>query len=137
MQRVVDDGNGSRAAGKQQHRACWESAPYHLDPETATAEFALVVSDAYQRQGLGRHLMQHLIDIAQHGVQRLVGQVLAENTPMLHLMQSLGFSSSHAVEDQVVSLGAEAWQSCAEGSLTASVETPVFVGLHFVTWVTQ
>ena len=76
---------------------------YYLHPETATAEFALVVSDAYQRQGLGRHLMQRLIDIArERGVQRLVGQVLAENTPMLHLMQSLGFSPPVAVEDHVV-----------------------------------
>jgi acetyltransferase len=76
---------------------------YYLDPETGTAEFALVVSDAYQRQGLGRHLMQRLIDIArERGVQRLVGQVLAENTPMLRLMQSLGFSLSAAEDDQIV-----------------------------------
>lgn len=67
---------------------------YYLYPETGTAEFALVVSDAYQRQGLGRHLMQRLIAIArERGVQRLVGQVLAENTPMLRLLKSLGFSS--------------------------------------------
>lgn len=76
---------------------------YYLHPETGTAEFAVVVSDAYQQQGLGRHLMQRLIDIArERGVRRLVGQVLAENTPMLHLMQSLGFSPPVAVEDHVV-----------------------------------
>ena len=45
---------------------------YYLHPETGVAEFAVVVSDAYQRQGLGRHLMQRLIDIArERGVQRL------------------------------------------------------------------
>jgi acetyltransferase len=78
---------------------------YYLQPETGTAEFALVVSDAYQRQGLGRHLMQRLIDIArQRGVKRLVGQVLAENTPMLRLMRSLGFSPPVVVEDNVVRL---------------------------------
>lgn len=76
---------------------------YYLHPETGSAEFALVVSDAYQRQGLGRHLMQRLIDIArERGVKRLVGQVLAENAPMLHLMQSLGFSTPIVVEEQVV-----------------------------------
>jgi acetyl coenzyme A synthetase (ADP forming)-like protein len=76
---------------------------YYLNPETGEAEFALVVSDAYQRQGLGRHLMQRLIDIArERGVERLVGQVLAENTPMLHLMQSLGFSAPALVENNVV-----------------------------------
>jgi acetyltransferase len=76
---------------------------YYLHPETGEAEFALVVSDAYQRQGLGRHLMQRLIDIArERGVQRLVGKVLAENTPMLNLMRSLGFSPPVLVEDHVV-----------------------------------
>jgi acetyltransferase len=78
---------------------------YHLNPEKGTAEFALVVSDAYQRQGLGRHLMQRLIDIArERGVQRLVGQVLAENAPMLHLMQSLGFSPPTIIENNIVSV---------------------------------
>ncbi|HEY7423520.1 MAG TPA: bifunctional acetate--CoA ligase family protein/GNAT family N-acetyltransferase [Gemmataceae bacterium] len=76
---------------------------YYLHPETGAAEFAVVVSDAYQRQGLGRHLMQRLIDIArERGVRRLVGQVLIENTPMLHLMRSLGFAPPIPVEDQVV-----------------------------------
>jgi acetyltransferase len=80
-------------------------ARYYLHPETAIAEFAVVVSDAYQRQGLGRHLMQRLIDIARaRGVQRLVGQVLIENTPMLQLLRSLGFSPPIPVEDQVVRL---------------------------------
>jgi acetyltransferase len=76
---------------------------YYLQPETKTAEFALVVRDAYQRQGLGRHLLQRLIDIArERGVRRLVGQVLAENTPMLHLMHSLGFTPPVVVADNIV-----------------------------------
>jgi len=79
---------------------------YYLQPQTGTAEFALVVSDAYQRQGLGHHLMQRLIDIArERGVGRLVGQVLAENVPMLRLMRSLGFSPPIVVEDNVVRVG--------------------------------
>jgi acetyltransferase len=78
-------------------------SPYYLDPETGTAEFALVVSDAYQRQGLGGHLRQRLIAIArEYRVKRLVGQVLAENGPMLGLLRSLGFSPSAPVEDQVM-----------------------------------
>jgi acetyltransferase len=78
-------------------------ARYYLNPETGIAEFAVVISDAYQRQGLGRHLMQRLIDIArERGVRRLVGQVLIENAPMLHLMRSLGFSPPIPVDNQVV-----------------------------------
>jgi acetyltransferase len=66
---------------------------FFLDPQTGSAEFALVVSDSHQRKGLGRHLMERLIAIArERGVQQLMGLVLRENTPMLNLMRSLGFS---------------------------------------------
>jgi acetyltransferase len=65
---------------------------FYLRPETGVAEFALVVSDAYQGKGLGRHLMERLIAIArERGVKRLAGQVLRENEPMLKLTRSLGF----------------------------------------------
>ncbi len=76
---------------------------YYLNPGTGEAEFALVVGDAYQRQGLGRHLMQRLIEIArERGVRRLEGLVLRENGTMLALMMSLGFSPPETVEDDVV-----------------------------------
>jgi acetyltransferase len=93
---VMGEGDAARLLGV---------ARYYLRPETGAAEFAVVVSDAYQRQGLGRHLMQRLIDIArERGVRRLVGQVLTENAPMLILMRSLGFSPPVPIEDQVVRL---------------------------------
>lgn len=75
---------------------------YSLTDEPGAAEFALVVGDAHQRQGLGRHLLTRLIDIAQErGVKRLVGEVLAENYPMLDLTASLGFRPE-GVEDGVI-----------------------------------
>ena len=78
---------------------------YYLHPETGDAEFALVVSDAYQRLGLGRHLLQRLIEIArERGVKRLVGLILSENTPMLALTGSLGFTPPVEVEAGVVSV---------------------------------
>ncbi|MHB1426844.1 MAG: GNAT family N-acetyltransferase, partial [Gemmataceae bacterium] len=92
-------------------------ARYYLHVETGAAEFAVVVSDACQRQGLGRHLMQRLIDIArQRGVRRLVGQVLIENTPMLHLMQSLGFSPPIPVADQIVRVELSLAETRCEGA---------------------
>lgn|GEM_PF-3431580 len=91
---ILGEGNAARMLGVSR---------YYLNPETGMAEFALVVSDAYQRQRLGRHLMQRLIAIArERGVKRLVGQVLAENRPMLDLLRSLGFSPSTPVEAQVI-----------------------------------
>ncbi len=82
---------------------------YYLNPETGDAEFALVVGDAYQRQGLGRHLMERLIGVAkERGVQKLTGLVLAENTPMLRLTTSLGFSPPRQAEEGVVVVEAAA-----------------------------
>jgi acetyltransferase len=76
---------------------------YYLNPETGAAEFALIVSDAHQGQGLGRHLMTRLIEIAkERGVKRLVGQVLRENAPMLALTASLGFGPPATVDHDVV-----------------------------------
>lgn len=76
---------------------------YYLDPETGEAEFALVVGDAHQRQGLGRHLMQRLIAVArERGVRKLTGLVLRENGPMLALTSSLGFGPAETVDDGVV-----------------------------------
>jgi acetyltransferase len=78
---------------------------YYLDPETRTAEFALVVGDAWQGRGLGRHLMQRLIAVGgQQGVARLTGQVLRENTPMLNLVRQVGFTEEPSTEPGVVRL---------------------------------
>jgi acetyltransferase len=76
---------------------------YYLTPETGTAEFAVVVGDAWQGLGLGWHLMQRLIDIArERRVKRLVGPVLRENTTMLQMMQELGFTIQATDENSVV-----------------------------------
>jgi acetyltransferase len=81
---------------------------YYLDPETGEAEFALVVADAYQRRGLGRHLLGRLIDIArERGVRKLAGLVLRDNEPMLALTASLGFSPPVTVDQGVVKVERE------------------------------
>jgi acetyltransferase len=81
----------------------WGVARYHLDSPTGVAEFALVVGDAWQRQGLGRHLLGRLIAAArERGVRRLVGQILSENRPMLSLVTSVGFRPAPSEEGIVV-----------------------------------
>ncbi|KQY81230.1 GNAT family N-acetyltransferase [Pelomonas sp. Root1444] len=67
-------------------------ARYVRDPaEPATAEFALAVADDWQGRGLGRRLVAHLArEARRQGVQRLYGEVLAENRRMLALMRELG-----------------------------------------------
>jgi acetyltransferase len=60
--------------------------------ETA-AEYALAVADGYQRQGVGSALMRALeAQALEKRLAFLEGFVLAENLPMLELMQHIGYS---------------------------------------------
>jgi acetyltransferase len=76
---------------------------YYMNPQTRSAEFAVTVSDAYQGQGLGQHLMERLIAVArERGVAQLVGSVLRENHRMLTLAKELGFRDGKPVDRDVV-----------------------------------
>jgi acetyltransferase len=62
-------------------------------PGTADAEFALLVRDAFQRQGLGRALLMRLIESGREGgLQRIVAEILPGNAPMRRLCKELGFT---------------------------------------------
>ena len=56
------------------------------------AEFAILVSHYINGMGLGRHLMRRLVRWARgRKLERLYGDVLEHNVPMLALAESLGF----------------------------------------------
>ncbi len=75
-------------------------AHYLRNPDGRGAEYALVIGDDWQRQGLGAKLMRKLIDAAtEQGLEYIDGLVLAENKPMLTLMTSLGFTNDPDPED--------------------------------------
>lgn len=62
------------------------------DPDNAVAEFGLLVRSDLKHQGLGRLLLQALLDYAAtRGTQRIVGYVLRENRAMLALLRQLDF----------------------------------------------
>lgn len=64
------------------------------------AEFAVVVSDEWQGQGLGRRLIQHLQQLARAaGLHGMRGDVLSENRRMLAIMRGLGFATRRNPED--------------------------------------
>ncbi|RJF99464.1 GNAT family N-acetyltransferase [Noviherbaspirillum saxi] len=68
-------------------------AQYVADPYPLRGEFAVVVSDEWQRSGLGTRLIQTLICVARAaGITQLEGDVLAENEAMVRLMVSMGFA---------------------------------------------
>jgi len=59
---------------------------------SADAEFALLVSDQVQRQGLGRELMKRLVTVArEEGIRRLEARMLPENEGMQKLLTTLNF----------------------------------------------
>jgi acetyltransferase len=62
------------------------------DPDVTSAEFAIAVGDAWQKEGIGAALLEHSIHIAkERGIQFIWGVVLAENKGMLALARSHGF----------------------------------------------
>jgi acetyltransferase len=69
------------------------AARYVSNPDGRSCEFAIVVSDKVQGQGIGSRLMKALIRAARaQGLAEMNGVVLADNAPMLQLMRELGFS---------------------------------------------
>jgi acetyltransferase len=76
-------------------------ARYIINPDGESCEFAIVVSDKRQHQGIGTRLMTALIEAARDQDLRLMeGTVLAENKAMLQLMKDLGFTSRHSEEER-------------------------------------
>lgn len=66
---------------------------YVSNPDGESVEFALAVADDWQRRGVGRKLMTLLIECARtKGYRSVLGDVLAANSRMFHLLSSLGFS---------------------------------------------
>jgi acetyltransferase len=73
---------------------------YVVDAAKLSAEVALVVADAWQRQGLGRRLLKTLLEHARTaGARAAVGLVLATNVAMLRLARSTGFAVSAEPDD--------------------------------------
>jgi acetyltransferase len=70
---------------------------------TAEAEYALVVSDAWQRKGLGTELLRRLLDVARaEGIRRVTGEVLPDNGGMQRVCERLGFRLKYSLSDQLV-----------------------------------
>jgi len=73
---------------------------YVTNPDGASCEFAIVIADERQGQGLGRRMMTQLIAVARaRGLKAMIGYVLGNNHAMLGLCQSLGFAVAENVED--------------------------------------
>jgi acetyltransferase len=59
---------------------------------TNEAEYAILVSDQWQGQGIGTELLQRLIQVGRdEGLSRIVAEILPDNRAMQQISQRLGF----------------------------------------------
>ena len=73
------------------------------DPDNREAEFAIVVRSDLKGQGLGRKLMDKIIDYLRgRGTRAVVGQVLKDNVNMLALVREIGFERRSVIDEGVV-----------------------------------
>ena len=81
-------------------------ARYDRSPaDPASAEFAVVVEDAWQGVGLGRQLLQELIDLAaRRGVRQLTATVQADNERVLGLVGRLLPAATAESDDGVLTV---------------------------------
>jgi acetyltransferase len=67
------------------------------------AEFAVIVADSWQGQGLGLLLMRKLVEVARaEGIIRVAGQILPENRGMIELARKAGFELRDDLDEGVV-----------------------------------
>ncbi|MBL8175612.1 MAG: GNAT family N-acetyltransferase [Bryobacterales bacterium] len=67
------------------------------------AEFALVVSDNFQGQGIGKELLRRIIAAARaEGVETVFGEISSENMTMQGICRSFGFQIKRDLEDTTV-----------------------------------
>ncbi|MGD0462211.1 MAG: bifunctional acetate--CoA ligase family protein/GNAT family N-acetyltransferase [Tepidisphaeraceae bacterium] len=72
-------------------------------PGGRDAEFAIVISDAWQNRGLGTQLLRLLIQVAwDENVQHLFGTIMAENLEMRRVAEKLGFQLTSDVTDNTI-----------------------------------
>ncbi|MRS14614.1 protein lysine acetyltransferase [Enterobacteriaceae bacterium RIT691] len=75
------------------------------DPDNIDAEFAVLVRSDLKGLGLGRRLLEKLIDYTrEHGLQRLNGITMPNNQGMISLARKLGFEVDIQLEDGIVGL---------------------------------
>jgi len=89
--------------GQPGHEDVIAVGSYVTDPSKRVAELAFVVSDDWQRNGIGSFLLKKLTEVGQeNGVQRFEADVLAENVGMLKIFHRSGLAIETTTEGGVV-----------------------------------
>jgi acetyltransferase len=70
---------------------------------TREAEVAVLVSDKWQRRGLGTELLSRLLVVgADEKLDKLTADILPDNRDVMRLCERLGFTLKHSLDDEVV-----------------------------------
>jgi acetyltransferase len=89
-------------------------ARYTRNPDGSSAEFGLVVEDAWQGRGLGYQLLDALEECARsRGIATLIGYVLTENLGMARLMHVRGYHGVHDANEAEVLSFVKTWTDAA------------------------
>lgn len=77
----------------------------YIPGQDGEAEIAILVGDSEQHHGLGTLLVEHLaVQAAEEGVRELVAEVLAENRPMLRVLDDLGLATRRSFDGGTVEI---------------------------------
>jgi acetyltransferase len=81
-------------------------ARFFRSPEAPErAEFAVVVVDAWQNQGIGQVLLRRLLAAAaERGIGELRAQIMADNLPMLHILRDVPDGYRHRLPGGVIEI---------------------------------
>ena len=73
-----------------------------IEPDTGSGEFALVLADDFQANGLGTKLLEILIDIGrERELKSIYGIVMKDNWKMIRLAKKLGFTTETSLDREV------------------------------------
>jgi GNAT superfamily N-acetyltransferase len=87
------------------------------DPGSGTAELGVLVEDAWQRRGIGRRLVAHLVTAAPaRGITTLTAAVLVGNADVADLLRQVPGQFSIDADDEVLNVRVCLLSSAAPGT---------------------
>ncbi len=73
------------------------------DPDHHSADFGILVADAYQRRGLGSLMTRRAVEIGKKwGLRRIHGETTTDNQSMIKIFRDLGFQIEVRASEQTV-----------------------------------
>ena len=80
--------------------------------DPAEAEFSVLVSDRFQRRGIGTLLVERLLEVGRaEQLRRITAEILLDNRPMQLISERLGFRLHRDMEEMVVKAELDLYQT--------------------------